>query len=178
MQCEQYQEWMSERLDGELDSTRIATLDRHLEACTGCREEWQLLNESWQLLGELPEIEPSPIFRAQVWEKVRQSPAPAVTGWRWVRRLLLPLLATTTCLVLAMGLRPATPPKPEPVQVANTIPDKEIPQVALESRADVMPDPLLVVEEDVPLEPLPLGDLSHDYLASSDTAFEEALEGL
>lgn len=183
MKCEQYSEWMSERLDGALDAQRSATLDQHLEACSGCREEWRLLSESWNLLGELPELEPSATFRAEVWEKIRQTPG-TVGGWQWVRRLLLPLAATGACLTLALGLwgGPRGPvPQATPL-VANTVPDKEIPQTAMqdwEPRLEVIPDPMVLAEEqDAPLEPVPLGDLSHDYLASSETAFEEALKGL
>jgi len=38
MNCNDYQEWISAELDGELEAERAAVLDRHLERCATCRQ--------------------------------------------------------------------------------------------------------------------------------------------
>jgi anti-sigma factor RsiW len=180
MKCEQMQEWMSERLDGELEEVRSQQLDRHLEACSDCRQEWQLLETTWQAVGEVPELEPGPLFRAQVWAKLRHEP-PREGSWSWWRRLVLPLVATAACMTLAVGLfrTPATPAAPAAVAVEM----QEIPDLALQdwqTEVELMPDLASLAEKDPPVEDttLPLGTLSHDYLAEAESALDETLEGM
>jgi predicted anti-sigma-YlaC factor YlaD len=43
MRCEQASEMMSARLDGRLDSTEIALLEKHLAGCSACQAEWRRL---------------------------------------------------------------------------------------------------------------------------------------
>ena len=106
MKCAQAQECMSEKLDRRLDARRSLQLDGHLQDCSACREEWVALSESWELLGSLPQLEPSPLFRAQVWEKIRQDKAPATWSFRrWLGGLGLSLAG----LVTLMGVASAKP---------------------------------------------------------------------
>lgn len=180
MKCEQMQEWMSERLDGELDDQRTHILETHLKTCSDCEQEWQLLEASWEAIGDLPELEPSPLFRAQVWEKLRHEPA-REGSWVWWRRLLLPLVATAACMTLAVGLfrAPSTPEAPAPIAAQM----QEIPELALQdwqTEVELMPDlASLAVDENAAEESaLPLGTLSHDYLAEAESALDETLEGM
>lgn len=44
----------------------------HLSICRTCRKAATELAQVWDQLGVLPEIKPSPAFRAQFWEKARE----------------------------------------------------------------------------------------------------------
>lgn len=176
MKCAQAQEWMSERLDGALEPARLTRLEDHLSGCPNCQKEWSELAASWEMLGQLPELEPSPLFKAQVWEKIRLAPPPATNPWPLLKRWLGGLVVSGCCLALGVMLWQPTRPGDGP----TTSPPAQV--VAQAPDEDVLPalDALALVEEDEDvLEPsLPLGSLSDDYLAYADLALDETLEGL
>lgn len=174
MKCAQAQEWMSEKLDQALQSDRSAQLDQHLHDCPQCREEWAALRESWELLGTLPELEPSPLFRAQVWEKIRNEKEPAA-AWslkRWLSGLGLTLAGVALCFRLTAPAPLATPTLPVSphTEVAQSIGAGELQE--WDASVEVLPAFDSVADEDSPLASLPLGDLSHDYFAMDETLEE------
>jgi anti-sigma factor RsiW len=59
-------------LDNQLDAAAAGRVKSHVAMCPDCREEERMLAASWNLLGSLEAIEPSPDFRARFWEKVRR----------------------------------------------------------------------------------------------------------
>ncbi len=64
-----------------LDPAQSTEVLRHLKGCEACRKEDSLFSATWQMLGNLPETEPSPTFRTRFWQRVRrEEKAPA--GWR------------------------------------------------------------------------------------------------
>ncbi len=89
-------------------------LSQHLKQCPECQEERDLFLESWEALDTLePELEPSPLLRAQVWEKIREngytkeSPNPFGPFWLKVRpwkRPLLQMTAAAAALLIGFGL--------------------------------------------------------------------------
>ena len=52
MRCERAQRWFSQARDEELSARQRLRLDRHLEACSTCREEYERFQESCGLLGQ------------------------------------------------------------------------------------------------------------------------------
>lgn len=176
MKCTEAQEWMSERLDQALDSQRENRLDAHLHDCAHCRQEWQALRDSWELLGTLPELEPSPLFRARVWEKIRlDRQAPAWNFKRWFGGLGLSLAGLALCLSFSAHAPLATPTLPPPVHkiMAQNLAAGELQE--WDASLEVIPSLETVANEDSPLASLPLGDLSHDYFAVDDTLEELTL---
>jgi anti-sigma factor RsiW len=172
MKCPQAQEWMSEKLDGALDATRSQRLDQHLYDCSGCHQEWRELQQSWELLGRLPELQPSPLFRAQVWEKIRQDKVPTIWSVRrWLGGLGLTLAGFALCFKLTAAPPLASPTLPPP-QVSVNLSAGELQE--WDAGLEIVPslDSLIALEES-PLTAVPLGDFSHDYFAMDDT-----LEGL
>lgn len=173
MKCSLAQEWMSERLDGALEPGRLTRLEEHLASCPECQKEWRELAASWEMLGQLPELTPSPLFQARVWEKIRLSPPPAANPWPWFRRWLGGMVVAGACLALGVALwRPVASDGPGPGAPPATLAAHE---------DDLVPalDTLALVEEEEVLDPaVPLGTLSDDYLAYSDLALDETLEGL
>lgn len=174
MKCQQAQEWMSERLDGVLEEPRLRRLEEHLGQCSVCALEWKELQASWELLGQLPEMEPGPLFRAKVWEKIRLEPTPSRTLWSVWRRWIGGV-AVAAGLVLAVNLfstPPATTPAPPAPAVVAAAP---VPEWDVDF--EVIPSIDALAQEEPLDESLPLGHLSDDYLACSELALDETLEG-
>lgn len=56
--CAQITEWISERIDGELDATRDGPLSDHLEGCAACRETLAALERLAIVTERLPRAVP------------------------------------------------------------------------------------------------------------------------
>lgn len=88
-------------------------LAKHLLQCEGCALERELFLESWAALDDAEEeLEPCPLLRAKVWQKIREEqccPKPFFasfvdsTGRSW-RSPLLKLAAAAAALVLGFGV--------------------------------------------------------------------------
>lgn len=177
MRCQQAQEWMSERLDGVLEPARESGLEQHLHQCAACQQEWQELQTSWDLLGQLPELEPSPLFRAQVWEKLRQQPEPATVAWPWWRRCLGGLALGAAGLALCLNLYPKNVPSAGPsAPLAVVVPAVEVEE--WDPSFEVLPSVDALAQDAPVVERLPLGDLSDNYFAFSDASLDPAQEEL
>jgi len=81
MNCDKIQEMLPAYQDGELSAENEKAVKIHLEGCEVCREEEQLLSASWEMLGELKSIEPSPDFQSRFWARVRKEETKQ-NGWR------------------------------------------------------------------------------------------------
>lgn len=70
-------------VDGRLAEHERAEAEKHLASCAACRlrvNEFRAVNE---LLGELPQIEPSPAFDARVHARVAALPT-KMNWWAWM----------------------------------------------------------------------------------------------
>jgi predicted anti-sigma-YlaC factor YlaD len=166
---------MSERLDGVLDSVRLEQLEQHLVHCSDCRQEWKELRASWEMLGQLPELEPGPLFQARVWEKIRLEPLsrPAL-GQRW-RAWFAGLAFAAAALVWGVSGLTRTPAGPLEVAPVAQVASELGPSWS--SPYEVIPLVDALDEEDPLEESVLLGQLSDDYLACSQLALDETLEG-
>jgi len=59
--CEQIAEVLPDYLQGSLDDGKMKQVEAHLAACAQCGDEAAL----WAKLGELPEVQPSPMLRTR-----------------------------------------------------------------------------------------------------------------
>lgn len=80
MDCAKIREQLVAYLDEELSPQEKAACESHLETCPLCRKEKEILECTWQLLDAIPSTEPSPVFRARFWERVRQEEQ----SWFWL----------------------------------------------------------------------------------------------
>ena len=82
MNCQDFQDRLSEFTDGTLTPTEREAFCQHRDACESCHEELSLFQDALAAVdGAFPELEPSPMFVAKVWDRIRQEPAPR-PGWR------------------------------------------------------------------------------------------------
>lgn len=89
MNCQDFQDSLSEWTDGTLEPARCEAFCQHQDACESCREELALFESAMAAVDDaFPELEPSPLFAAKFWERIREEPAPR-PGWRETLAALL-----------------------------------------------------------------------------------------
>lgn len=123
MDCRKIKEIIPIYLDQELSSDDHRLVEAHLRICPACMAEARAVEKSWEVLGELDEIEPDPQYMARFWralnaqmpwyEKMLRDVQAAFLQRRWV-----PVLAGAVVMVLVGGLvRYQFLQKPETVPV-------------------------------------------------------------
>lgn len=65
MKCEQYEELFAGWMSDELKPTEREALEQHLSSCAGCREELAVMQQMWDMMGEVETPEPSPNVRVK-----------------------------------------------------------------------------------------------------------------
>ncbi len=108
MDCREIKPLLSEYQEGSLSEALQASVKAHLDGCPLCREELQLFENAWDMLREVPEIEPQPGYVGRFWARVaeRESrPQPLTEGLQalWGSLWNVPALAAI-CVVLVIGL--------------------------------------------------------------------------
>lgn len=63
MECKDYREQFPLLLTDELDQLRLRDIENHLAGCTDCRTELETARKIWDLMGEIPQPEPSESMR-------------------------------------------------------------------------------------------------------------------
>ena len=64
MNCKDYREQFLLMLTDDLDQEQRNEIERHLEGCADCRAEFDAARKVWELMGEIPQPEPSTAMHA------------------------------------------------------------------------------------------------------------------
>ena len=113
-ECESWAEHLFEPEEALTEAERVG-LARHLALCDCCAAEREMFLESWSALDDIEdELEPCPMIRAKVWEKIREEGCGCVSrpmlaglvtsqdhSWRG---RLLKLSAAAAAILLGFGL--------------------------------------------------------------------------
>ena len=85
MRCHRVQNKLSAYQDGEIDGKERERIAAHLERCPACRSAYSELEQAWQSLELIPEIQASPRFNQRLLERINAVPEPR-SRWRfsWV----------------------------------------------------------------------------------------------
>jgi hypothetical protein len=59
MECKDYREQFASLLSDSLDVSQRREIESHLEGCADCRKEFEASKKIWDLMGEIPQPEPS-----------------------------------------------------------------------------------------------------------------------
>jgi hypothetical protein len=59
MECKDYMEQTTALLAGMLNEEERSVIESHLDTCADCREEFEAARKVWELMGEIPQPEPS-----------------------------------------------------------------------------------------------------------------------
>jgi hypothetical protein len=64
MECKDYREQFTSLLTGTLDQIQRSEIESHLAGCADCLTEFEAAKKIWDLMGEIPQPEPSEAMRA------------------------------------------------------------------------------------------------------------------
>ena len=64
MECKDYREQFGSLLTNSLDQKERSEIESHLAGCAECRQEFEAAKKVWDLMGEIPQPEPSDAMRA------------------------------------------------------------------------------------------------------------------
>jgi len=84
MSCERMESRILSYVDGRLEKSERAEVQKHLDGCAACRvrvTEFSAVND---LLDELPILEPSPAFDVRVRARIAAEPV-RQSWWAWLR---------------------------------------------------------------------------------------------
>lgn len=74
MRCNKFKKLIPDFLENQLNPRIHREVFEHLQVCEACAKEKELYEKSWQLAGELEEIDPEPGFKMRFWNRlVRES---------------------------------------------------------------------------------------------------------
>ncbi len=82
MRCRRIQKRLSAYQDGEIAGEERKRIAVHLEGCPACRSAYAELEQVWQSLEKIPEIEASAGFEGRLLERINDVPEPH-TWWRF-----------------------------------------------------------------------------------------------
>lgn len=77
MRCERAQELFSDYCEGTIQPAFAVSLESHLSSCPHCRTEVESIRQLWQMLDEVPLVDPPAGFRAHVLNRLEESLASA-----------------------------------------------------------------------------------------------------
>jgi hypothetical protein len=63
MECKDYREQFASLLNNTLDNAKKSEIESHLAVCDGCRAEYEAFGKIWDLMGEIPQPQPSEALR-------------------------------------------------------------------------------------------------------------------
>ena len=122
MECSQVRASLSAYLDQVLDQQESALIKNHLQDCSGCREEWEALQETMTIINTMDDVEPPADFHNRLLGRLKQVQRPAkVSVWRKYRWVV----AAAAMLLLAVGLANSgylTNLRPQTAQVKSSFP--------------------------------------------------------
>jgi anti-sigma factor RsiW len=104
MKCRRIQKRLAAYQDGEIDGEERERIAAHLEGCPACRSAYAELEQAWQWLEKIPEIQASAGFERRLFERIDAVSEPR-SGWRfpwvsWVYRAYpAPAMAAVLLLV-------------------------------------------------------------------------------
>jgi predicted anti-sigma-YlaC factor YlaD len=84
MNCQKIKQLVPDYLDGRLEHHEGLRVEAHLQTCPNCRQEVRLMEKSWQMLGEVADIEPDPHYLTRFWARVDDQK-------KWYEKVLQPI---------------------------------------------------------------------------------------
>jgi len=116
MSCPEFERFGLLYLSGELASSDRSAYEDHVRACSACREELEMVRETWALMEKVPSQRPSVRVRKAILQqarrkKVKTSPLVKVRSWLFDPGPSRPLVwglstAVVALIVVMMFVRP------------------------------------------------------------------------
>jgi len=81
MNCEKISNALIAYLDGRASSDERFVVEAHLKLCAACQERAEEFRRLWNVMAEVPGVEPSPAFDARLRQRIADAPKPKFWGW-------------------------------------------------------------------------------------------------
>jgi predicted anti-sigma-YlaC factor YlaD len=105
MNCRRIQKKLSAFQDGELNADERVIVSMHLQNCPFCRSVYADMEEAWQSLNVITEIEPSPGFNRDLYRKIHTAANQHQRQWfPWLLQLFPTPAATMAILLIGVLL--------------------------------------------------------------------------
>ena len=102
-ECHALRESMPLLLTESLDAASREATHLHIESCAECRDEWAAVRDTWQILDEMPRVEPPARVKARFLAEIGQSETPRTNVVPFTRRPALKWLAQAAAVVIIAG---------------------------------------------------------------------------
>lgn len=103
MKCRNVQKKLSAYQDGELSSWEAGRIEAHLLKCAECRERYHELRCVWDVLGDLPDIQPTQGFYLRLHQTLFGSgEGRSFSRMRWVFQMLPSPLEMAALLLVGL----------------------------------------------------------------------------
>jgi anti-sigma factor RsiW len=100
MNCERISTELIAYLDGRAGAAERHEVETHLAVCAACRARAEEFRGVWKALEEIPVVEPSLGFNAQMRQRIAMEPRPQ----RWTWLIPSPRLAFSLSLLVALSV--------------------------------------------------------------------------
>jgi predicted anti-sigma-YlaC factor YlaD len=120
MNCEKMSNSLISYLDGRARAEERTEVEAHLKSCASCRERAEEFRRLWEVMAEVPAIEPSFAFDARVRQHIAAAKRPRL--WTW----LVPSPRLAAAVVALVGLSVFVSVQPnKPISVGNSTANSE-----------------------------------------------------
>lgn len=115
MNCEKVSSSLIGYLDGRANAEERSMVEAHLQSCAACRERAEEFRRLWDVMAEVPAVEPSFGFDTRLRQRIATEGRPRL--WAW----LVPSPRLAAAVVVLVGLSVFVSVKPNgPVTVGNS----------------------------------------------------------
>lgn len=115
MNCEKISNSLISYLDGRATASERSMVEAHLKLCASCRERAEEFRRLWDVMSEVPAIEPSFAFDARMRQRIAAAGRPRF--WAW----LMPSPRLAAAVVALVGLSVFVSIQPnKPISVGNS----------------------------------------------------------
>ena len=100
MSCEKISNALFAYLDGRASTQERGLVEAHLKLCAACQERAEEFRRLWQVMAEVPAVEPSLAFDARLRQRI--AAAPRSKFWAWM--MPAPRFAFSVALLVALSV--------------------------------------------------------------------------
>ncbi|HVA17234.1 MAG TPA: zf-HC2 domain-containing protein [Candidatus Dormibacteraeota bacterium] len=100
MSCEKISNALMAYLDGRASAQERSIAEAHLKVCAACQERAEEFRRLWQVMAEVPAVEPSLAFDARVRQRIAAAPRPKF--WAWM--MPAPRFAVSVALLVVLSI--------------------------------------------------------------------------
>ncbi|MDO8580753.1 MAG: zf-HC2 domain-containing protein [Candidatus Omnitrophota bacterium] len=70
MNCDQFKHLIPELAERDIQAIENKEVKEHFASCASCRQEFLSVQQAWNMLGDLPSVEPQPNYISRFWTRV------------------------------------------------------------------------------------------------------------